>query len=157
MAVRQNAREHNATKQKASGNNALRQGTSDAPAKVVQSSIVAGTNLAVIRAVINRVPELRVLASGDEILNFDMTIRGEDGPAESVPVVWINPPAAGHKLGEGQDVVVLGRIRRRFFRAGGSTGSRTELCAHRIVPSGANAKVRDLLGTPIAELFQATR
>ncbi len=157
----QNAEVQNAAKPSAASGAPRRStkvaGSAAGAVKVVPSSVAAGTNLAVIRGVINRIPELRVLASGDEILNLDLTIRGEDGPTESVPVVWVNPPAAAHKLHEGQDVVVLGRIRRRFFRAGGSTGSRTELCAHRIVPSGANAKIRDLLATPIAELFQATR
>ncbi|CAB4612053.1 unannotated protein [freshwater metagenome] len=121
-------------------------------ARTVDSSVARGTNLVIVRAVINRVPESRVLASGDEVFAFDMTIRAEGGPAESVPVIWTNPPAAAHNLAEGDDVVVLGAIRRRFFRSGGTTASRTELNASRIVPAGARAKVRSVLESALGSL-----
>jgi single-strand DNA-binding protein len=120
----------------------------------VDSSVARGTNIVIVRAVINRVPESRVLASGDDVLAFDMTIRAEGGPAESVPVIWTNPPAAAHNLAEGDDVVVLGAIRRRFFRSGGTTASRTELNASRIVPAGARAKVRSVLESVLGSLAE---
>ena len=122
-------------------------------ARTVDSSVARGTNLVIVRAVINRVPESRVLASGDEVLAFDMTIRAEGGPAESVPVIWTNPPAVAHNFAEGDDVVVLGAIRRRFFRSGGTTASRTELNASRIVPAGARAKVRSVLESALGSLI----
>jgi single-strand DNA-binding protein len=121
-------------------------------ARTVDSAVALGTNIVIVRAVINRVPESRVLASGDDVLAFDMTIRPEGGPAESVPVIWTNPPAAAHNLAEGDDVVVLGAIRRRFFRSGGTTASRTELNARRIVPAGARAKVRSVLESVLGSL-----
>lgn len=128
----------------------------DTRARVVDSAIARGTNLVIVRAVINREPELRVLASGDEVLTFDMTIRADDGPAESVPVIWTNPPAAAHNFVEGDDVVVLGGIRRRFFRSGGTTASRTELNARQMVPVSARAKVRSALDSALGSLAESS-
>lgn len=124
-------------------------------ARAVDCAIACGTNLVIVRAVINREPEFRVLVSGDEVLAFDMTIRADDGPAESVPVIWTNPPAAAHNFVEGDDVVVLGGIRRRFFRSGGTTASRTELNARQMVPVSARAKVRSALDSVLGSLAES--
>ena len=122
--------------------------------RVVDSAIARGTNLVIVRAVINREPEFRALASGDEMLSFDMTIRADDGPAESVPVIWRNPPASAHNFVEGDDVVVLGAIRRRFFRSGGTTVSRTELNARQMMAVSARAKVRSALDAVLGSLAE---
>lgn len=122
--------------------------------RTLDSTIARGTNLVIVRAVINREPEFRALASGDEVLAFDMTIRADDGPAESVPVIWTNPPANAHNFVEGDDVVVLGAIRRRFFRSGGTTASRTELNARQMVPVSARAKVRSALDAVLDSLAE---
>jgi single-strand DNA-binding protein len=42
----------------------------------------------------------------------------------------------------GQELLVTGRVRRRFFRAGGVTQSRTEVVADRVVPTRRRAAVR---------------
>jgi hypothetical protein len=39
-------------------------------------------------------------------------------------------------------VVVAGRVRRRYFRAGGVTGSRTEVVADGVVVAGSKAAAR---------------
>ena len=94
----------------------------------------AGTNLVVLRGVLSRDPEARQLPSGDALVAYDVTVRPDpaagDAPrAESVPVAWFDPPAAATAMAAGDDVVVVGRVRRRFFRAGGATASRTEVVA----------------------------
>jgi single-strand DNA-binding protein len=95
-------------------------------------------NLVVLRGALSRPPEARELRSGDLIVSYDVTVPGRDGgPAESVPVVWFAPPAgaAAADLDPGTEVVVVGRVRRRFFRADGSTQSRTEVVADRVLPA----------------------
>ena len=109
-----------------------------------------GTNLVVLRGVLSRDPEPRQLPSGDAVVAYDVTVRpesasGEPGRAESVPVAWFSPPAAAAGLSAGDDVVVVGRVRRRFFRAGGATASRTEVVATRVVRARSAARVRGAL------------
>jgi single-strand DNA-binding protein len=124
------------------------------------SPIAAGTNLVVLRGTLSRDPEVRALPSGDAVAAFDVTIRpdpadgrtaGPTARAESVPVAWFDPPGAS-RLGAGDEVVVVGRVRRRFFRAGSSTASRTEVVAERVVPARSTAKVASALAPVAARL-----
>lgn len=95
-------------------------------------------NLVVLRGTLSRPPEARDLRSGDLLVTYEVTVAGRDGgPATSVPVVWFAPPAgaAAADLPADEEVVVVGRVRRRFFQAGGSTQSRTEVVADRVLPA----------------------
>jgi single-strand DNA-binding protein len=114
--------------------------------------VPAGSNLVVLRGLIRRDPEFRVLASGDELMSLDLTVRSGEAPAESVPVVWPNPAAAAVKFIEGDDVVVVGRIRRRFFRAGGSTATRTEVHADKILSARSGVRIRTALEPRVEDL-----
>lgn len=130
---------------------------STASAPLITSSastelVPAGSNLVVLRGLIRRDPEFRLLASGDELMSLDLTVRSDDGPAESVPVVWPNPAAAAVKFVEGDDVVVVGRIRRRFFRAGGSTATRTEVHADKILSARSGVRIRTALEPRVEDL-----
>lgn len=88
----------------------------------------AGVNIAVVGGVLSSDPRQVVLPSGSTLLNYEVSVAGADGRRESVPVAWVDPrrPPA---LKADDMVVVVGRVRRRFFRAGGSTQSRTEVVA----------------------------
>lgn len=93
-------------------------------------------NVTVLQGSLSRPPERRELPSGDVLVAYEVTVPAEgDRRAESVPVVWPAPPAAAADLEPDTDVVVVGRVRRRFFRAGGSTQSRTEVVADQVVPA----------------------
>jgi single-strand DNA-binding protein len=65
------------------------------------------------------------------VVNLDVRVEAGDGPADSVPAVWSDPPAWAATLDAGVGLVIVGRIRRRFFRAGGTTQSRTEVVVER--------------------------
>ena len=91
-------------------------------------------NIVILRGMLSRPCELRELRSGDHVAAYEVTIRHEDGPADTVPVVWHGAPAWACGLDVGEEVVVTGRVRRRFFRAGGSTQSRTEVVADAVIP-----------------------
>ena len=123
--------------------------SSDRHAARSSSAVVpSGTNLVVLRGTLSRDPVERALPSGDLVLAYELTVRppepargGQQARADSVPVALFDAPAASRSLVAGDDVVVVGRVRRRFFRAGGATASRTEVLADRIVPARRTARV----------------
>jgi len=92
-------------------------------------------NVVIVEGNLSRTPERRTLASGSTLLALEVTVRDPDQPTETVPVAWFDPPAAAAKLADGAAVMVVGRVRRRFFRAGGATASRTEVVADTVVAS----------------------
>lgn len=93
-------------------------------------------NVTILRGCLSRPPEPRALPSGDLLIAFEVTVPAAgDRKAESVPVVWFDAPTAAGQLPPDTEVVVVGRVRRRFFRAGGTTQSRTEVVADQVVPA----------------------
>jgi single-strand DNA-binding protein len=113
---------------------------------------LAGTNLAVLVGVLSRDAEVRALPSGDHLVALEVTVRPEGGPADTVPVAWPDAPAEAGRWPAGEEVLVTGRVRRRFFRAGGSTQSRTEVVADRVVPTRRAATVDRALDAALARL-----
>lgn len=94
----------------------------------------AGLNLAVVRGRLSSDPVQRTLPSGDPLTTYEVTVPRLDAAADTVPVVLVaSAPPRG--LGAGDEVLVVGRVRRRFFRAGGATMSRTEVVAERVIPA----------------------
>ena len=91
-------------------------------------------NVVVVSGQLARPSQQVELPSGSRLASFEVTVRRTDGPTEVVPVTWLDPPAWAVELDAGTAVVVAGRIRRRFFRAGGTTQSRTEVVAERMAP-----------------------
>jgi single-strand DNA-binding protein len=88
----------------------------------------ADHNLAIVQGTLSSDPRERVLPSGDRLLSLEITCR-LDGETTTVPIAWFDPSAAALRWAAGDRVVVTGRIRRRFFRSGSSTASRTEVVA----------------------------
>lgn len=95
----------------------------------------AGTNLSILVGVLSRDPDLRTLPSGDQVLSLELTVRSTGAAAESVPIAWVGAPPSAAGWEAGVELLVVGRVRRRFFRAGGSTQSRTEVVATTAVPT----------------------
>ncbi len=85
-------------------------------------------NLVILRARVTSEPRLVELASGGDVVQYDVKTPDAAGAA-SVPVSWFDAPAAGRRFAPGDEVVVVGSVRRRFFRAGGATVSRTDVVA----------------------------
>jgi single-strand DNA-binding protein len=109
-------------------------------------------NVVIMLGTLSRDPETRALPSGDLLLSFDLTIRSGDEPAHSAPVVWFEPPDTSAALGAGDDVLVVGRVRRRWFRSGGATQSRTEVVADRVVLARHTKRTRTALDQALAEV-----
>jgi single-strand DNA-binding protein len=111
-------------------------------------------NVSVVKGHLSRTPQERTLPSGDRIVTLEVSVRRAEEATESVPVAWPNPPRNAAELAPGTQVLVLGRIRRRFFRAGGFTQSRTELVAESVVPVRQPKRVEGLLATAVERLTQ---
>ena len=103
-------------------------------------------NLTVLCGLVIRAPEPRTLPSGSVVVGYDVRIAPSDGPTETVPVVWNDPPSRRSEPGAGELVVVVGRVRRRFFRAGGTTQSRTEVVAQRVQSVRSAGRARVVMG-----------
>jgi single-strand DNA-binding protein len=103
-------------------------------------------NITVLQGYLTRPPEVRSLPSGDDLVAYEVTVPASEGrPAESVPVVWFSAPPSAAAWEAETAVVVVGRVRRRFFRAGGSTQSRTEVVADQVVPARQAKKAARLV------------
>jgi len=87
-----------------------------------------GLNLSVLVGPCSGPPEIRELASGTRLATLAVRVPASGDRATSVPVSVFDPPAWIETLDAGDEVVVVGRVQRRFFRiAAGGTGSRVEV------------------------------
>lgn len=114
------------------------------------------TNQVLVVGTLSSDPVARELPSGDVVWSYEVTVRSDGQPAETVPVALTTsrPP----RLAADDPVVVLGRVRRRFFRAGGATASRTEVVAERVVRGTRSVAVRAALrsmGEAVAAVGEA--
>ncbi|QGG95216.1 hypothetical protein [Actinomarinicola tropica] len=109
-------------------------------------------NVAVLCGTLSSDPVARTLPSGDVLHALEITVRVLDQPADTVPVVTATLPSG---VAAGSEVLVVGRVRRRFFRAGSSTASRTEVVAERVVPTGRRAAARRVVEGIAQRLVEA--
>jgi hypothetical protein len=85
-------------------------------------------NVTVLMGPCSGPPELRELTSGTRLASLAVRVPASGDRATSVPVSVWEPPAWIETLAAGDEVVVVGRVLRRFFQvAGGGTGSRVEV------------------------------
>lgn len=104
-------------------------------------------NIVLLRGTLSRPPQSRSLPSGDHLVAYEVTVRADAQPTESVPVVWFSAPAKAAELPAGAEVVVAGRVRRRFFRTPAGTASRTEVVAESVVRSSQNKRAGALVAS----------
>jgi len=100
-------------------------------------------NIVVLEGALSSTPVTRQLASGSVVVSLEVT-TDIDGVSASVPVAWFDPPAEV-AWDAGQQLVIAGSVRRRFFRTGGITQSRTEVVAADIVEAGKRRQVQRVL------------
>jgi single-stranded DNA-binding protein len=112
-------------------------------------------NVVVLDGLLAKPAQYRELPSGSHLVTLEVTVRREDGPAEPVPVCWFDAPAWAATLDEGAAVVVVGRVRRRFFRVAGVTQSRTEVVAERILRGSEVKRARAAVAAAGAALEAA--
>ena len=99
-------------------------------------------NIVVIQGVVLSAPQERRLGTGELATSFDVVTEGPVGRL-TVPVNWVTTVPA--LLVEGDEVAVIGQVRRRFFQSGGAVQSRTEVLASTVVNRRRRAAVRKAL------------
>lgn len=107
-------------------------------------------NMVILRGRLSRPPQRRALPSGDIVVAYEVTVPRPGERAETVPVAWLEAPVSAADLAVDEEVVVVGRVRRRFFRSGGATQSRTEVAAERVVPTRHRVRAGQTLAGALA-------
>ena len=101
-------------------------------------------NQAVVIGELVQSPERKDLPSGAEVVSFSLTVRADGQKTTSVPLSWFNPPKRVDRWKVGDQIVAVGPVVRRFYQAGGATGSRTDIDV-RHAESLASTRSRRLL------------
>ena len=114
-------------------------------------------NVCVVRGQLSRDPEVRELrTSGGQVVELDVSVAAHDErPTETVPVCLFDPPDATLRLAAGDAVVVIGRVRRRFFRSSSGTMSRTEVVADKVFGPRQRKAAVAAVGELLAEADEA--
>ncbi len=102
-------------------------------------------NVCILQGRLTRPPEQRLVGDGRSVVTYEVAVDRPEGGAESVPVVWEGAPAIAVDLEIEAEVVVVGRVRRRWFRSSGATQSRTEVVAEVVVPAHHTKRARSAL------------
>ena len=84
-------------------------------------------NLSVVCGPCSVAPEIRLLESGTRLATLAIRCPTVDDRATSVPVTVWDPPAWVEALEPGEAVVVVGRLRRRFYQRPGGVGARVDI------------------------------
>lgn len=111
-------------------------------------------DIAVVVGQLSSDPVIRTLESGSILHRYEVTVRHGEG-TDTVPVVTfdaVRPP----RLTAGDRVAVIGRVRRRFYRAGGATRSATEILATSVTRDGQNRRLASVLEAAAAAVRSGT-
>ena len=123
---------------------------------MTESDATDTANIAVLRGAVRGEPVTRVLPSGGVVVQFDVStaVRSRGTVTHtSVPVAWADPSSASMAcVVDGNELVVVGTVQRRFFRVGGATQSRTEVVAESVIPARRRKQVDALLDSLLDRL-----
>jgi single-strand DNA-binding protein len=115
------------------------------------------TNVVVLIGRLARPAAVRQLPSGDSLVEYQLTVPRPGQRAESVPIVWEAPPPSAAEYDTDAELVVVGRVRRRFFRTAARTESRTEVVAEAVVPLRQVKRVRAALSAAQGRIEEVVR
>jgi single-stranded DNA-binding protein len=110
-------------------------------------------NVAIVEGRLSSPPRVTELGSGDVLVRYEVTVAREGAPADSVPVSWLGSAtrAPATELETGDEVVAVGRVRRRWYRpAAGGSRSATEVVADVVVPARRRAAARKAIEAALA-------
>lgn len=107
-------------------------------------------NLVILRARVTSEPRITELASGADVVQYDVKTVDASG-ATTVSVSWFDAPPAGRRFRPGDEVVVIGSVRRRFFRTGGATVSRTDVVADQVLSARRKLAVQRAVDVAMAQ------
>ena len=89
--------------------------------------------------------QVRHLPSGLGLASFDLQVPRSDESTDTVPVALFNSGGSTPDWASGQELLAVGRVRRRFYRVGGTTQSRTEVVADHVYPLAQREDVGQVL------------
>ena len=93
-------------------------------------------NMVIVIGKLVRPLQVRSLPSGVSLASFDLQVARAGETGETVPVALFDVADRVRDCQTGEQLLVVGRVRRRFFRVGGNTQSRTEVVAELALPLG---------------------
>lgn len=97
-------------------------------------------NITILRGALAAAPRVTALPDGSSVHNFEL--RAENGRERHVvPIAW-HDPKRPPRLDKGDSVVVVGAVRKRWFRSGGGSQSRTEVVATAVARDGSRGAGR---------------
>lgn len=109
-------------------------------------------NVVLLRGTLHGEPNDVTLATGELVRTWELaaeTASSAVGPSaatvQKVPIRWVDPTKAVRSFDDGDEVVVTGSVRRRFFRAGGATASKTEVLGHKVAKASRRRAVEQLI------------
>ncbi len=110
-------------------------------------------NLAVLAGTLSRPAEARMLPDGRTVWELDVAIRADGLAPATVPVSWTASSGVDPaRWAKGDEVLVVGAVRRRFYRAGAATVSRTDVLADAVVPARQRTRAAAVLARALAAL-----
>lgn len=101
-------------------------------------------NVVVVQGVLKKEPVERTLPAGNTVMDWSVSVEVA-GKKWLVPVQWNEPSKAVRRLGQGDAVVVLGAVQQRFFQAGGSLASRTDVVGELVAKPSQRVATRKIL------------
>lgn len=107
-------------------------------------------NVTVLRGELHRLPQWRILPSGDSVTTCEIKVRSE-ARNEVLRVSWLNAPASAMEFNEGDDLVVAGRVRTYWS----GKRSETDVLATSIVTAKSIKSVRKAMAASMAYLQAA--
>lgn len=111
-------------------------------------------NVAVLRGRIAAMPQWFDTRDASPVASFDLVTVG-DGGRETTPVSWFDPPAWVDELDAGDEVVVVGRVRKRFVRASATSRPFTDVVAHQAARTSRRKQVAQLLADAASKLARS--
>ncbi len=102
-------------------------------------------NIAVVRGMVLRDPTERTLATGQRVVSIDLNVSYDDRPNENLEVVWVDPPKNRVVPRQGNEIVAVGRVRRRFLKTAGGTVSRQEVVAETVLTARQTSRINRAL------------
>lgn len=111
-------------------------------------------NVVILRGTVRAAPTHRVLPSGATVHELDVRVVVDDA-ASIVPVSSFAAGDAVASLEPGAEVVVVGSVRRRFFRSGDATVGRTDVVAEQVIPARRRRAVGRALAGALAQIHDS--
>ena len=104
-------------------------------------------NVTILCGTLSSDPVWRSLPSGSDVVSLEVTTESAFESRATVPVSVVDPRRVREleRLVTGDQVLVVGETRRRFFRSGADTGSRTEVRASQVIPASQRTRVTSAL------------